>query len=236
MLNCFIRTTIFAGAACLLLSTAGCRPKTEEKKSSKLSFVFPSGQELNSSNKNTIASSGYDFSNGCYAVNITAADLPITTTGQCDLPIGVFQGFVPPGTSISVDVPRGKSRKLQILAYQKVSVSDPCPTGRTNISDLALARLAQVGMVASFDAEAEEVTLHVKMTAPTTTLAQQMAMPAACQPSNGLPSSFPPAKVASGYGIQTGGNFKAHSTVSGLNNEVLLQGGNYRARLSRRVQ
>ena len=214
----------------------GCQRKPIEEKSSKVSLTFPSAEQLNVGHKFSSAAAGsYDFSTACFSVNITASDISRTNGGgQCDIPIGVFAGFVAPGKSIIVEVPHGSQRKLELIAYQRNNANEACPV-KSNLSGLTLSRLARVGLT-TFEANDPEVTVNVTMSAPTTTFATQYSLPTTCQASSIPANTNGSVRLANGNSIQTGTGWTAISTISGSHNEMLLQGGNFKLRMSRRSQ
>lgn len=199
-----------------------------------MSISFPTVSQLHGNERVESLSTTYDFSRACFAVNVTASDIPTRVNSTCDVPTGIFVGFVKPGATLTLSVPNGSARKLEIIAFKRSSSADPCPENRANLAGLGLSRLARVGLVSSFDALQPEVTLDVTLSSPTGTLASQYAMPVSCAPKV-APSLFS-ANFTSGRAVQSGTKYKAVSSVSGAKNELTVQGGNYRARLSRRAQ
>ena len=167
------------------LLAAGCSAKTAlSTDGSQVSITFPTAAQLSAGHgrvQGLTVASGYDFSLACFAVNVTAKDIPSTTSGTCSVATGVFQGFVAPGGSLSISVPSGTARELDVFSFQRTSSSDPCPTAGS-FRGLDLTKIVRVGEIPSFDALSAVVNLSVDLVDPGTTanLITQYSMPNSC--------------------------------------------------------
>ncbi len=239
-------------ASGLSLSLLGCTAKHASNSSSQVTIQFPSVQDFSQSASSVSSSSikegmraiagmkgsvtPYQFAQACFAINVTAPDIQASTLNTCSVPLGIFQGFVAPGGSLSLTVPQGTGRTLEVFSYLRASTAEPCPTGVANMKGLDVSRLSRVGLIASFDAESANVNLTVNLVDPgSATLVSQYSMPNTCEPAP-PPLSSASAAITSGRATASGGNYTVVGAVSGLKNEVSLQGGKYQIRLSRSAQ
>jgi hypothetical protein len=233
---------IFDTAALLGVITIMCLGSCAAKKSSgagssRVAIAFPTESQLNKVSTRSVSAFAqtYDFARACFAVSVTGTGIPVTaSTATCDVPVGVFQGFVPPGGSVSMEIPNGTARRLEVIAYARISTSEPCPSG-TSLQGLNVMRLAQVGVIESFDAVVPDVVVEVQMKMPSQNLAEQKSLPQSCRV-NSLTPLLASTAITSGRAVQTGGAFKLVGAVSGLKNEIKLTGGNYTLQMSRRIQ
>jgi hypothetical protein len=218
-----------------LLPILGCNTKSAQQ-SSKVSVTFPQAQSNRSAVRNlsSVGKLDYNFSLACYAINITAPDIANSAASACGVPVGLFSGFVAPGTDLTISVPHGTARELQVYAFLRPSAGDSCPT-QTSLQGLDLSTVARLGVVSSFDTMSDTVDLTVNLTAPAdgTSLASQGLLPATCVP----PPLATTANVVAGASTLTGGGYTMVGKVSGLKNEMFYQaGGQYIVILSRRAQ
>ena len=221
-----------------VLGLGGCAAKNPSSAgNSRVAIVFPSEAQLNKVSTKSVSAFAqtYDFARACFAVSVTGAGIPFTvSSATCDVPVGVFQGFVPPGGSVSMEIPNGTARRLEVIAYARATSGEACPTG-TSLKGLNVTRLARVGVIDSFDALEPDVVVEVQLKVPSQNLAEQNNLPQSCRV-NSLTPLLASTAITSGHAVQTGGGFKLVGAVSGLKNEVKLTGGNYRLQMSRRIQ
>lgn len=224
-------------AGALSLSGCGGIKDSSKSKSSRVDIAFPSAQSLRGLNSKGVSAmaTSYDFSRVCFAVSVTGGGIANSTPSNlCDVPVGVFQGFVAPSGSVTLDVPLGQARKLEVLAFLRAKPTDPCPSMK-DLNGFSPSRLARVGKADAFDAVSGDLTVEVQLVAPEANLAVQNSMPASCQ-ANPLMPVLASAAIASGRQVQTGGNFKVFGAVSGVKNAQELKGGAFRLQLSRQAQ
>jgi hypothetical protein len=167
------------------LLTAGCSAKTSlSTDGSQVSITFPTAAQLSSSHarvQGLTVASGYDFTLACFAVNVTGQNIPSIPSGSCSIATGVFQGFVAPGGSLSITVPSGTARQLDVFSYQRTNSNEPCPTAG-NLRGLDLTKIVRVGEIPSFDALSAVVNLSVDLVDPGTAanLITQYSLPNTC--------------------------------------------------------
>jgi hypothetical protein len=217
---------------------ASCSAKKSAGSGSNVSLHFPSGAQA--ANAQAIAgkesASAYDFSRVCYAVNITGTAINNSQASTCDIPVGVFAGFAAPGGDLSIEVPRGVGRHLEIFAYMRKTSAEPCPQGVGAFSTIDRSRVARVGSVASFDTQNELVELQVNVTAPPPgeNLITEFSLKDSCAPKT-IPS-VGGSTITNGNATVSGGAYVIHGTISGEVHEAVLSGGNYLMQISRRAQ
>jgi hypothetical protein len=211
----------------LLLS---CQPSGQQSGSSVV-LKFPTAAQLSSKAQN-MSLGAFDFSRACFAANITGngiQNLPPTT---CDVPTGVHSDFVAPGSSVSLSVPKGTARRLEIFSYLKNNASDPCPNSKNGFQGLDLTKIARIGQVNSFDVAASVENVSVEVMAPLNGVnaITQYALPLSCLPKTNVPSAL----IMAGRGKIAGGNFIVIGALGGQKNEVVLQNSQFKVQLSRR--
>lgn len=218
------------GVLCCM-ALAGCGPIFPSSEKSTVSIHFPQANQIVSSK--TGAMSGFDWNRVCFIVNVTASDLNKPSQATCDVPIGIFRGSVAPGEGISLEVPKGNSRKLEIFTYMRASSTAECPRLVDGFESLDRTKIVRVGEVSSFDTQVPEVTLEVSLSVPASgaSIISQYQLPASCD--KRPPPGGGASRIANGHIRQQGGSFKVEGSVSGRSNEVMLNGSNFKMRLSR---
>lgn len=199
-----------------------------------LSIQFPTSAQL--SNKlQSLSTSNYDFSRACFSANIAGPGINQISADSCAIPLGVFTGFVVPGAKTSLSVPQGVARRLDIFSYLRSNASDPCPNTKNGFQGLDLSKIVRIGQVQSFDTLLPEVSVNVDVYTPADgiNVLTQYSLPAACAPKSLPPGS---SNILAGRAKISGGNFMVIGAISGQQNEISLQNGQYKIRLSRRVQ
>ena len=91
---------------CLLISIlflTGCSKSDQTGGNSKVTFQMPEG-----------FGNGAFAGTACFAVNITASDIPSVSPGVCDASYGVFGGLIPAGGEIELEAKFGNSRTIDI--------------------------------------------------------------------------------------------------------------------------
>lgn len=123
-----------------------------------------------------------DHLKACYAVNVTAADLP-TAVDVCSPATGVVAGFAPANTNLEVIVPQGFSRKIELLMYLYPKTStEPCPSITAKVNSAILNSVYVVGTVPSVNFLNAEETISIEVNFPGLSqhIAQQFSLPANC--------------------------------------------------------
>jgi hypothetical protein len=225
--------------AVLILFLSSCSNHSAQQNTSSFTIQFPNAKDTSAhatGHNSALASAVYAFSPACFAINVTASDIANQKQNTCDVPIGIFQGFVAPGATVTVTVPQGHSRKLEIFAYLRTSSADACPSGQSDLGGLDRTRLVRVNDPVTFDAMSASVDVTVNLNNPgnSQNLISQYSLPKSCVPPTA--PNLPAAAVSAGQAALSGGNYTMTATVSGKQNEVVLHGGAYRLQLSRTAQ
>lgn len=222
-----------AGFSFALLTTAACSQLIAPPSKSKVALRFPEARRLNS--EKLSASATYDWSRVCFIVNVTAQDIPRATTGQCEVPLGIFVGTVPPGGEVAIEIPRGNGRKLEVFSYLRASAATACPALRGGFGAIDRSKIVRVGQIGSFDTQTAEMSLTLMLQAPAdgASVLSQYSMPATCATASAArPGS---GRIAAGRQHQEGGHFVVEGTVGPQKHEYELNGGTFKVRMSRRV-
>ena len=185
---------------------------------------------------------GFDWSLVCYMVNVSASDIPTSKVGSCDIPLGVFQGSVPPGGMLSLNVPSGSSRLVDVLVFLRSSSTDACPAldSKSGFSKLSRTRFIRVGQTASVDMTQASVTVVVDISTPAdgVNLVTQYGLPNSCKPTAQPQGSFT-SRLTSGHGVLSGTSgsmtIKAVSSVGGQQSEAIITGDGITMHLSRQA-
>jgi len=142
----------------------------------------------------------------CYAVNITASDIP-PKSAPCTPALGVFAGFIQEGGTIELEVPRGSGRQIDLYMYLLPQNNNgPCPQSTNSFAGLDLASLFLVGTQQNLDLsqDTQTVTIDVQFPGLTQHIGQQMNLPSSC-----VAQERTINKV--GFSINTGSGFATHS-------------------------
>ena len=223
---------IAAGGALSLSSSLliGCGT-SQSSTSAHLSVSFPQAAIQAASS----SSSTYDFSRACFAINVTSSDIPSAKKNSCDVSRGIFQGFVAPGGSVTLTVPKGSARKLEVFSYLRASAAASCQS-LVDFGSFAPNKITRVGLVPTFDTQTDNVTLDVTLTAPATSdnLVTQYSLASTCSVGDAQQASS--AAITSGHVHSTGGKLVIEASISGQKNNVHLSGGALQIQLSRSSQ
>jgi len=211
----------------------GSCTKAPDPNTSQVLLKFPSSTVSGSASEKSesqqsVSALSYNWSQACFLVNITAADLPTRRPSNCDLPMGVFAGTVAPGGSLSINVPRGFQRRLEVYVYNRPSTEPSCPANIESFAALNLSRVVRVGSVASFDTNEANVDVDVTVQAPSAgvTLISQEGLPTSCAGSTS-PSLAGRVPASTGIGAWTrhsGGGVVLDGGFRAENQNVQLQG------------
>lgn len=116
----------------------------------------------------------------CYVVNVTGPGI-VDSTKSCDIKRGIFAGSAAPGTELSVTVPSGANRNVEIYGVLRASSSDPCPTVQTGWP-YSLDRVYFLGRVTGIDVRPPTTTVNMTITLPdpSQNILTQFSMPGSC--------------------------------------------------------
>lgn len=201
---------------------------------SRITIRFPDGKSQASNTSEKVSAMNFDFSLACYAVNVTAETIPLAPPRTCEIPIGVFAGFIPAGGQISLMIPNGYKRKLEVFAYQRSSLSESCAALSGGFGSVNKSKVARVGEVLSFDTVQPSVELVVSVSPPPSgvNILTQYSLSNACALA-GSPSGEGTARVTLGGGTLTSSSFKIVGSVSAQTNEQVLTSSSFKIELSR---
>ena len=237
------RTSFSFLAILMVVASAGCSSKNSSS-TSQLHIQFPTVAQTQSAQQKSLASAsasgasaslnGFDWSLVCYMVNISASDIASKNVSQCDIPTGVFKGSVAPGGSLTVDVPAGVGRTVDVLVYLRTSTSDSCPVVASGFGPLNRSRIARVGQTTSVDMTNANVTVQVDVSAPLSgvDLVSQYSLASSCRP---VVQGSATSRVTLGHSILTGGGMTVVGSVSAQKSEAILTGGGLTMHLTRQT-
>jgi hypothetical protein len=235
----FTQTLSLAVAAALAMTvSSGC--SLSASTTSSVVIKFPSLEEINPQSKIS-ATSTFQWSRVCFAVNVAADDIQETRSSQCEIPLGIFAGTVPLSGELSLTIPKGNNRRLQVFTYLRASENDPCPQTSGRIGGLNRELMARVGSVDSFNALENVVNLAVTIREPAAgeNLITQYSLAESCKikpPPQGSATS----RVAQGSARirDADGIFTIDGTVSGIQAEAVLSDSNntFQMHLSRKLE
>ena len=230
-----------------VISLQGCSA-TSHVTTSKLQFHFPTTNQTTMAEKKSYASSvsamtlGFDWSRVCYMVNISAPDIPTSKAATCDIPLGLFQGSVPPGGTLALDVPAGTGRSVDVLVYLRNAASDSCPSldTKSGFTTLSRTRFVRVGQTAPVDMTKASVEVEVEVSTPAdgVNLVTQYGLPSSCKPVT-VPQGGATSRITSGHTLISGNvgsqTIIISGSISGLQSEQRLTGNGITINLSRRA-
>lgn len=142
----------------------------------------------------------------CYGVVISNGDLA-NTNGQCSPKGSIFIGFVEPGSIIEREVDKGKGRTVELFAFlQNVGQNDPCPQMGANLPPAQVNNTYRLGSVENVDmtADVTDITITASFPGVANTIAQELALPAACTSSGTVAASPANFGISSGRSVATG--------------------------------
>ena len=116
----------------------------------------------------------------CYVANVTGPGIQ-ENLKSCDIKRGVFAGSAAPGSELSVTVPTGSNRKVEIFGILRNSSSDPCPNVQTGWP-VNLDKVYFLGEATSVDVRPPTTTVDITVTLPdqSQNILTQFNMPSTC--------------------------------------------------------
>lgn len=90
----------------------GCTRSMDEKSMSSISIKVPNALHKVGS----LAAMPTDRK-ACWGINVTGSNIPTRKGNSCSPVTGIIGGFVEPGGVIEAEVPKGRSRKIELFAY-----------------------------------------------------------------------------------------------------------------------
>lgn len=215
-----------------IIFVAGCTRATKPNLS-KLSIQTP--RDAFSSEKGSLQTMG-TFPSGrkaCYAVNITAGDIPAVTSASCSFPMGLTAGFVEEGQTIQLEVPRGENRKIELYAFlYPTGDNSSCPEFVKTLTPQQMASTYRVAVTGNVSMVEPEVTVEMQMDFPgvAQNISQQLGLPAGCAtPQVNRLNGF---TVSSSKATATGGAIVMHGRVGRVTNAPVLTGTGIQLRVA----
>lgn len=152
-----------------------CQRQVEDTASLKIKL--PSAESFN---KGVGAFSQINSSLVCYVVNVTGSGIS-DSQSSCDIRRGVFAGSAAPGSELSVTVPTGSNRKVEIYGILRNSSGDPCPNVQTGWP-VPLDKVYLLGQVTGIDVRPPTTTVDITVTLPdeSQNILTQLSMPSTC--------------------------------------------------------
>ncbi len=164
----------FSTAAIAVVLLASCSQKQGSTSSIKIVLPSASSQKLSQS----VSAQSFDFTVACFAVNVTGPMIP-QTANSCSPAVGVFSGFKPSGSTVTMEVPMGSARKIEVYLFNRALATDTCPS---DFSALTPDKIALVGSVGGVEMNQPDVSVNLQVTAPVAgvNLTTQNVVPASC--------------------------------------------------------
>ncbi len=151
----------------------------------------------------------------CYGVNVTGPGIALQTPNTCSLASGLLAGFVEPGKTVEITVPRGENRSIELYAFlQSPGQNAPCPQFAPSLSSNMVSRIYRVGSTSGVNLLKDTETVDITASFPglANHIGQELGMPATC-----IATINPPQptgfQVSSGAGIATGGGKKLFGRI-----------------------
>lgn len=168
------RCTLRSILCCLLLLVSACQRKVED--SASVTIKFPSSQSL----QKVGALSAVDATKICYVANVMGSGIA-EQAKTCDIKRGILAGSVAPGAELSVTVPTGSNRTVEIYGVLRNSASEPCPSVQ-NGWPVPLTRVYFLGHASNIEVRPPTTTVDISIALPDTSqnILAQYSMPATC--------------------------------------------------------
>jgi len=188
----------------------GCSRQVEQGGRSVITIRVPSAKNtFNKSGGVGAMSAMPSDRKACYGINVTGPGIQ-GPSNMCHPSAGIMAGFVEPGVEVSVEVPKGPNRTIELVAYlQNTGDNLPCPGYSPNMPPARLAATYKVGSaVTDVTGPTTEVTITADFPGLANTVASQLSLPASCTvaatPTNNTP----------GFDVLSGGGFANAGTIN----------------------
>lgn len=174
----------------------------------------------------------------CYGVNISGPGIkPEAVTVTCaqtgmtaKLDVGLLAGFVEPGQEVSLDVPSGSERRIELFAYLLAvgNMATPCPKFDKFLSPNMLTDIYKVGTAENILIQGAQQTVEMTADYPgdNSHLAASLNLPANCAAS--APSSHGGFQVSSGMQEAAGTGIKLKARIGSVQGATTLSNANYK--------
>jgi hypothetical protein len=206
---------LFAILFCVSFAILGCQ-REGKKNSSSISIVVPPA--ANSHNKTGGIGSMSTMPSdrkACYGVIISGPGLTPQPANACSPPAAIRAGFVEPGATIEISVPKGSNRTVELFAFLQASGLDqPCPAFNPSLSAAQIAATYKLDSVSSIDMSGEvtRVTLNANFPGVANNYAVAMGLPATCTADSASPGN-PNFSISNGRGVASNGAITLYGAV-----------------------
>lgn len=198
-----------------LLSLLSCTRASNTQNKSTLKFDFSKVQSKNS----VLVSNFPETSQICYGVNVMGPDIaPRAIT--CGPQLGLTAGFVASGSELSIEVPSGEHRQVELYMYLPLP-GEACPLVDQSKIDSSL--LYKVGTKSEVSFNTPEVTLEIPVVFPgyDHSIHDDLALPASCM-DNQTPPTTPPVVNPNAPKIISTSLSSSNITSSGVDESLTL--------------
>ena len=211
-----VRFLKFYASAFAVVMLASCSPK--QSGSSSIKIVLPTSAALNSSKPSNkafaqnVSSMAFDATKDCFAVNVTGPSIP-QVANSCAPAVGVFSGFQPGGSTVTLSVPMGSARKVEVFYFQRALATDSCPT---DLSSVTPDKIALLGAVSGIEMNQPEVSVSLHVTAPAATdnLITQNIVSNSCVAAVPTPGAGNQRLVVGSHKATSGGGYSIEGQVT----------------------
>lgn len=211
----------------LILSLAfatGCSRSVPENSFSSVSIQVPKGL-----NKIGSLAAMPPNQKACYGVNVSGPGIPSSRGNTCSPYTGIVGGFAEPGAVLETSVPKGRDRKIELLAYlQPVGQNLPCPKLGKSMSATQATSTFVVGTVYNVDMSSDITVVEITADFPglTNHIAQQQSLPLTCGPNDG--QNRPGFHVSGGMATASDGVYRMISRTGRPAGQQTASGGGFR--------
>ncbi|NCN40852.1 hypothetical protein GW916_06330 [bacterium] len=166
----------------------------------------------------------------CFGVSVSGPGISAPSANSCSPTMGRIGGFVKLGDPLSVNVPKGKDRKLDLYVFlQEEGVNQACPQMSGSLSATQLLNTYKVATKEGVDTTAPETTVTITIAFPglENHIASQMNLPDSCIDTS-LPSVSNPYRfdVSSDVRTASGGGIFLKGRVGSTIQDKILTGSN----------
>lgn len=211
---------VLAGASILTLISCS----RGENGQSRLEITLPPHPSINAKSTNLNAQASE--APYCYLVNIVGEGLT-STPSKCYPNAGVRSGFMPPLSTLTLDVPKGSQRRVELYGYIP-KTNETCASSGLDLQSVPLNRLFRLGLNENVEMNADEVVVRIEVVYPGITqhVGVQTRQPAECY------SHLPPIDLSSTplvvSDVIKGGRFQIVSEISSEGSQQTQTGSRFR--------
>ncbi len=202
----------------------GCSRPISESSFSTVSIQMPKGL-----NKLGALAAMPGDRKACYGINVTGPNIPTRKGNICSPVTGIIAGFAEPGAVLETQVPKGRDRKIELLAFlQDVGQNIPCPLFGAAMSVKQITNTYSVATVFNVDMSGDVTVVEMTADFPGTSnhIAQQQSLPLSCGSADG--PNIPGFHVSAGSETATGGGFRMVSRTGRPAGRQTASGGGFR--------